>query len=107
MPSARALHPLDTHVFLHRDLPPMTDLQELAAYRVGVLKGDFAEGYLQERLGADSVHGFATYAALFEAVKQERIKAFAADTPVARHHLVQHKLSTFFPIRANQQTAPC
>jgi len=36
----------DTHFFSHISLPSINDINSLAAYRVGVIKGDYVEGYL-------------------------------------------------------------
>ncbi len=61
------LHDIDTHAFLHRDLPPITNLRELTAYRVGVVRGDFVENYLNQRLGEGSVISYTTYAEMIDA----------------------------------------
>ncbi|MGN7614454.1 transporter substrate-binding domain-containing protein [Magnetococcales bacterium HHB-1] len=54
-----ALTRTDTHVFLHKALPPISRLEDLAAYRIGVLAKDYVEGHLKEKLPGASVIGFS------------------------------------------------
>ncbi len=86
----------DTHLFLHKSLPPMDRLAEIAAYRVGVLSGDYAEGFLKKRFPTANVVGYPDYNALTEALRGGELKAFAADTPTGIHHLQAQGLVTDF-----------
>ena len=92
----------DTHVFLHKALPPIARLEDLAAYRVGVLAGDYVEGYLRERLPASAVVGYADYDAIMAALDQGRIRAFAADTPTGIFHLQRYGLAGDYSYPQNQ-----
>jgi ABC-type amino acid transport substrate-binding protein len=84
-----ALRRTDTHVFLHRSLPDISSIEELAAYRIGVLAGDYVESYLKERLPAEVVVAYPSYEAILEALQKGGIRAFAADTPTGVFHLQQ------------------
>ena len=75
------LRKTDTHVFFHRGLPTTTNYRELSAYRIGVLKGDFVEGYLKQRVPSGSIVGYPDYKSIIEALKTGELKVFAADTP--------------------------
>ncbi|CCQ72861.1 transporter substrate-binding domain-containing protein [Magnetospira sp. QH-2] len=99
----QALRKTDTHVFLHKSLPPPTGLNELTPYRVGVIAGDFVEGYLKGKLPRLSVVPFDTYDDLLEALKTGRLKAFAADTPTGLRHLARAGLSSDYAISASQR----
>ena len=54
----------DTHFFTHRDLPAIDTVEGLAGHKVGVIAGDFVEGFLKERLGAGNIVRFESYDAL-------------------------------------------
>ena len=88
-----ALTRTDTHVFMHKALPPISRLEDLAAYRVGVLAGDYVEGYLRERLPDSAVVGFPDYEAIMAALDAGGIRAFAADTPTGIFHLQRYGLA--------------
>ncbi len=82
----------DTNVFLCRDLPLLTTIADLAGYRVGVIAGDYVESYLKKRLPPDSVAAYSDYAALMTDLKDEKLKAFAADTPTGIYQLKRYGL---------------
>ena len=83
----QALQRTDTHVFLHRSLPPIKHLEDLGAYRIGVLSGDLVERYLKERLPASAVVSLPDYQAIINRLQTGELRAFAADTPTAIYHL--------------------
>ncbi|WP_158498882.1 transporter substrate-binding domain-containing protein [Magnetospira sp. QH-2] len=86
----------DTHVFLHKSLPPIADLADLAAYRVGVMAGDYVEGYLKARLPASSVVGYENYAAVIGDLKTSKLRVFAGDTPTGIYHLREEGILSDF-----------
>ncbi|MBT7759131.1 MAG: transporter substrate-binding domain-containing protein, partial [Rhodospirillaceae bacterium] len=47
----------DTHFFVHKDLPGIVGVEDLAAYKVGVLSGDFVEGFLRKKLPPENIVG--------------------------------------------------
>ena len=88
----------DTNVFLQRNLPLIATVDDLAGYQVGVLAGDYVESYLKKRLPAHSVIPYSDYASLMADLKNEKLKAFAADTPVGIYHLKHNALLHKFKI---------
>jgi len=88
----------DTHVFLHRDLPSINNLVDLSGYRIGVLKGDYVEGYLKKRLPIESVIAFSSYAKILDALNMGTIRAFAADTLTGIYYLNKSRLLTDYKI---------
>ena len=82
----------DTNVFIRRELPLLTTIKDLAGYRVGVVAGDYVESYLKKRLPPDSVAAYSDYAALMTDLKDEKLKAFAADTPTGIYQLKRYGL---------------
>jgi|GEM_PF-914954 len=88
----------DTRAFLHRDLPRLKQIDDLGAFRVGVLSGDAVEAFLESRLGDGAVVGYPTYDALMAAVDAGVLRAFAADTESALVHLDAAGRSVDFPL---------
>ncbi|SCA56568.1 exported hypothetical protein [Candidatus Terasakiella magnetica] len=77
----------DSHVFYHNSIAFPDTLSELKAYRVGVLKDDFVDSWLQEKIGSNSVVQFEDYPDLISALNAGEIKLMAADTPTGLFHL--------------------
>ncbi|MFP6734460.1 MAG: transporter substrate-binding domain-containing protein [Rhodospirillales bacterium] len=86
----------DTNLFVDKDLGVVESLSALTGNKVGVLAGDYVEGYLKERLPPKDVIGFESYEALIGAIRQGRIKIFAADTPTGIYHLQKSGLGYGF-----------
>ncbi len=91
-----ALTKTDTHYFSHVALPPIKEIDALAAYRVGVLDGDYVEGYLKERLPKGAVIPFSDYDAIMNALQKGTLLVFAADTPTGLFHLDKNGLISEF-----------
>ncbi len=92
----------DTHFFTHRDLPAIDTVEGLAGHKVGVISGDFVEGFLKERLPPETIVGFESYEALMGALGDGELKAFAADTPTGIHHLKKSGLDGSFNFPADK-----
>jgi PAS domain S-box-containing protein len=90
----------DTNVFLQRSLPLITTVDDLAGYQVGVVAGDYVETFLKKRLPPHSVIAYSDYAALMTDLKNEKLKAFAADTPTGIYQLKHYGLLKKFKIFA-------
>ena len=82
-----ALRKTDTHVFIHKSLPTVNHLEELIAYRIGVLAEDFVEGFLEKRLPKAKIVPYPNYASIIAALKEGSLRVFAADTPTGIFHL--------------------
>ncbi len=92
----------DTHFFTHRDLPAIDTIEGLAGYKVGVLAGDFVEGFLKERLAPENIVRFESYEALMAALGGGELKVFAADTPTGIYHLKKTGLGETFTFPARK-----
>ncbi len=84
-----ALTRTDTHVFYHKSVEIPDDLRKLSAYRIGVLGGDFVEGYLKKKVRPDAVVGLPGYGEIMAELRSGELKVFAADTPTGLYHLAQ------------------
>jgi PAS domain S-box-containing protein len=91
-----ALTRTDTHIFLHKSLPPIITLDDLAAYRIGVLAKDYVEGFLKKKLPNATIIGYSTYNEIMDALNSGQLRAFAADTPTGIYHLQQYGLAGDF-----------
>ena len=98
-----ALTKTDTHVFLHKSLPPIAGEQDLAAYRIGVIAKDFVEGFLKDRLPAANIVGYPDYDAIMAALNTGELRAFAADTPTGIFHLQQRGILANFTFPNSQR----
>ncbi|MBF0193459.1 MAG: transporter substrate-binding domain-containing protein [Magnetococcales bacterium] len=98
----QALSRTNTHIFLHKALPPISDLSEMASYRVGVLRGDFVEGFLKEILPSEAIVPFSSYDDIIDALKSGKLRAFAADTPTGIYHLQKANLINKYNIKPSQ-----
>ena len=85
-----------THYFSHKSLPPINRISDLADYKVGVIAGDFVEGYLKDRLPHSSVVPFSDYNSLMKALQNGSLLVFAADTPTSIFHLKKTGLISAF-----------
>ena len=92
----KAITKTDAHYFYHVGLPSIPSITALAAYRVGVLRGDFVEGYLKDRLPEGTVVPFPDYEAMMNALQDGNLRVFAADTPTALYHLDKNGLMSEF-----------
>ena len=87
---------METHYFHHVSLPQIKGIKALAAYRVGVIAGDYVENYLLERLPQGTVVPYANYNVMMNALKQGTLKVFAADTLPGLFYLKKNGLLSEF-----------
>jgi len=92
----------NTQAFFHRDLPFIRGINDLTAYRIGVLSGDYLEGYLKETTPEANVVRLPNYDSIMEALKERRLRVFAADTETALHYLRRDALEAEFPLSNSQ-----
>jgi len=91
-----ALTKTDTHVFYHKSVEIPEDISKLSAYRIGVLAGDFVEGYLKKRVKPDAIIGLPGYEEIMAQLKSGELKVFAADTATGLFYLAQAGLLAKF-----------
>ena len=70
----------DTHIFHHESLPQLTGGKELLPYRIGVLAGDYVEGYLRQTVPGITLEPYADYDAMMADLKNGTLRAFASET---------------------------
>ncbi len=92
----------DTQFFVHKDLPGIETVEDLIAYKVGVLSGDYVEGFLKKKLPAENIAGYDSYEKMMEALSEGRLQAFAADTPTGIFHLQKSGLGYVFEAPASK-----
>ena len=92
----------DTKYFVHKDLPSIENVADLIAYKVGVLSGDYVEGFLKKKLPSENIVGFESYEAIMEALREGKLQVFAADTPTGVFHLQKAGLGYVFEAPASK-----
>lgn len=108
---AAPLAKVDTSIFFQKDIYGIDGVHDLQGFEVGVVRGDYAQTYLQERAPAVRLVLFDDNKDLFQALVANRIKVFVCDTPVALYFLNKNnKLSEFNynpsrPVYSNTYTA--
>lgn len=95
------LQSTNSQVFFHEELPTIQSINELAAYRVGVLSGDFIEGFLNDAAPDAALVGMQSYGEILDALNDRRLRAFAADTETALYYLREHGLEDQFPLTSS------
>ena len=91
-----------THYFYAKKLPTIDTIQGLAPYKVGVLAGDFVEGFLRRKLPKGTIVGFESYDAIMKALSDGNLQVFAADTPTGIFHLQRSGLGFDFVFLADK-----
>ena len=86
----------ETHFFIKKGLPPVENVADLAAYRVGVLAFDYVERFLEERLPTGTVIVFESYDMIMDALRNGQLHVFAADTATGIYHLQKAGLGYSF-----------
>ena len=86
----------ETHFFFHKNIYGIETLDDLLKFRIGVIRGDFAVGYLRKNLPGVTLVQYATSEALFKALEKGEIWVFVMDTPVGIYFLKKLKLLSSF-----------
>ena len=87
-----------SHIILRNGLPSYSKLSEMEGHRIGVLKGDFLEGYLKQRMAPERIVPYASYLDLMAALESGELDLFAADTLTAIHYLLKAEIVSEFSI---------
>lgn len=82
----------NSHVVVRNSIPIVDTINDLDVDLIGVLKGDFLEGYLRDATVSADIETFTTYQRLLDALESGRLDAFAADTLTAKHVLSERDL---------------
>ncbi|MDX9708890.1 MAG: transporter substrate-binding domain-containing protein [Trichloromonas sp.] len=97
---ADQLYESETHIFHHRSVSQVRSLEDLSGFRVGVIAGDLALGYLREHLPQATLAIYPDNQDLFDAAERGEIRVFIKDTPIALHHLMRRGLLSQFEYHA-------
>ncbi len=92
----------DTCIFFHKNIYGIETLNDLLGYRIGTVKGDFAEGYLRENLPEASIVTYPGNHDLFSALKDDQIRVFIAGVPTGIHFLKEFQMESAFNFYAIQ-----
>ena len=92
----------DTSIFYHRNLYGINSASDLKGIVVGVVKGDFAEGYLIKANSDIRVTAFKDKDAMFAAARKGSIKALVVDTLIGVYSLKKEKLDHLFKYNPGQ-----
>ncbi|WP_162814040.1 response regulator [Vibrio tetraodonis] len=76
-----------SHIILRNDQPSFDTLKALEGVKIGVIKGDFLEGYLKRRLPEENIITYPSYQQLITQLKAGTLDVFSADTLTATYHL--------------------
>jgi len=74
---------VQTNFFVQRNIYGVQTLQDLRAFRIGLIAGDYAHEFLQQKLPRASLVLYPSNHALFDAIKKGDIKVFIKDTAIA------------------------
>ncbi len=85
-----------TSIFFHNGIALPDTLNQIAAYRIGVIKGDFVEEYLKKHVPDAVIAEYIDYNSLISALVSGNLQVFAADTATGLHYLAQHNMASLF-----------
>jgi two-component system sensor histidine kinase/response regulator len=78
---------VSTHCYYHKEITGIHTVTDLLPHRIGIMRGDHAVEYLQEKLPDAALVFYPDNNALFAAIASGEIKAFIKDTAIARRYL--------------------
>jgi|GEM_PF-1047281 len=91
---------IDVHIFFHKDIGGIDDVNSLHGFTVGVKAGDAAIDFLT-RHGINTLQEYPSYESIVRAAREDKIKVFCIDGPPALHFLYKLNLDKDY-----RQTAP-
>lgn len=89
------------HVAVRSSVERPTALNDLQVDSIGVLSGDFLEGYLRNNWKAGHIETYSNYQEMLDDLEFGRLDAFAADTLTAAHYLNSRGLINEFALDPN------
>ncbi len=93
---SQPFYEIDTHIFFHENIYGVKRLKDLSGFKIGVVKGDYAQAYVKQRAFSVDLVAYANYEDLINAALNGDIKVFVCDTPVALFLLSKHDQSDRF-----------
>ncbi len=80
------LYPIRTDIYFQNNLR-LRDRNDLLAFRVGAVRGDYASDYLRQEIPGIAFRFFDRYEELFSSLNRNELKVFVSDQPVAQYYL--------------------
>lgn len=74
---------VQTNFFVQRNIYGVQNLQDLRAFRIGLIAGDYAQEFLQQNLPKAALALYPNNLALFDAIQKGQVKVFIKDTAIA------------------------
>jgi PAS domain S-box-containing protein len=74
---------VQTNFFVQRNIYGVQTLQDLRAFRIGLIAGDYAHEFLQQKLPQAALAIYPNNHALFDAIQKGDVKVFIKDTAIA------------------------
>lgn len=88
----KPLHTLYIYVYYHKKLTAFKDLNSLSkGIKVGVVKGDISEAYIQKNYPDVSIEEFDNYEVLIHSALSDSLFVFVMEPPIAQHHFIENK----------------
>ena len=83
----------DSFYFFHKNIYGLNTIEDLIAFRIGIVKGAHEASILKSRLPQATLIEYNDQKALYDAVKNGEIKVFADVEQMARHFLTRRGLA--------------
>ena len=93
---SRSLSQTSTSIFLSKNIVFPETFDNISAYRIGVIKKDFVEGYMKKHLPGAAIVEYDDYGALIKDLKSGTLKVFAADTATGLYYLGKSGIVSLF-----------
>lgn len=87
---------ISTAIFFHHQIGGVRGIQDLAGFRIGVVRGDSAEELLRTSHPGLIAVGYPGIRDLVEAAVAGEVRVFIADTPAALYYLSRHQEGSDF-----------
>ncbi len=93
---SQPFYEIHTHTFFHKSIQGIEQLKDLTGFKIGVVKGDYAQTYVQQRLPTAALTEYDNYEDLIIGARNGFLKVFICDTPVALTWLAKYGLTDVF-----------
>ncbi len=90
-----------THIFFNKIIPSPDTFDQISAYRIGVIKNDYVEGYLKKHLPDAAIAEYNDYGALIKDLESGKLRVFAADTATGLYYLAENGIASLFHFDQN------
>jgi len=86
------------NIFFHNSIYGLHSLKELSGFKIGVVKDDYAETYINQNLADAHVVTYPGFRELVDGAVSGEVRVFIADTPIVLFHLARHGHSREFKV---------